>query len=123
MILGLVITGVAWLTGKFMPPVWLSGLCLSWALISSSIGIVLAVMWLFTDHEVAKYNANLLLFNPLIVLALLPVMRRVVAVILGGGIVVAYVLLLLPTHQYNLDLLVLLTPVNLAVALYFLRRP
>ncbi len=120
--LGLLVTGIAWLSGKFMPPVWLAGLCGAWVLISSTSGMVLAALWLFTDHEVARYNANLLLLNPLVILALVPSLKRVGAVLLAGGIAVGFLLLLVPKHQYNLDLLVLLTPINLAVAVYFLRN-
>jgi len=76
---------------------------------------------LFTDHEVTSLNANLLLFNPIVILALVPVLRRFGAVVMAGGVAVAYILLLLPEHQYNLDVLALLTPVNLAVAGYFLK--
>ena len=119
--LGLLITGLAWLSGKFMPPVWPAGLSYAWVLISGTIGLILTALWLFTDHEVAGANANLLLFNPMVILALVPVLRRVGAVVMAGGVAVAYVLLLFPEHQYNLDVLALLTPVNLAVAGYFLK--
>lgn len=122
LLLGLLVTGLAWLSGKFMPPVWLAGLCQAWVLISATNGMILAALWLLTDHEVASANANLLLFNPLVILALVPVLRRIGAVVLSSGIVVAYVLLLFPQHQYNLDVLVLLTPINLAVAVYFFRN-
>lgn len=120
--LGLLVTGLAWLSGKFMPPVWLGGLCQAWVLISATIGLILAALWLFTDHEVAGANANLLLFNPLVILALVPVLRRVGAVVMAGGVAVAYILLLLPEHQYNLDVLALLTPINLAVAAFLMRK-
>jgi len=122
LLFGLLVTGLAWLSGKFMPPVWLAGLCQAWVLISASIGIILAALWLMTDHSVTRPNANLLLFNPLVLLALVPMLRRVGAVVLVVGVVVAYVLLLFPKHQYNLDVLVLLTPINLAVAAYLWRR-
>jgi len=120
LVFGLLVTGFAWLSGKFMPPVWLSGLCQAFILISASIGIILAALWLMTDHEVTRPNANLLLFNPLVLLTLVPVLRRVGAVILAGGVVVCYLMLLFPTHQNNLDVLALLTPINLAVATYFI---
>jgi hypothetical protein len=122
LLLGLLVTGLAWLSGKFMPPVWLEGLCQAWVLISATNGMILAALWLLTDHEVASANANLLLFNPLVILALVPVLRRIGAVVLSSGIVVAYVLLLFPEHQYNLDALVLLTPINLAVALFLFNK-
>jgi hypothetical protein len=104
-----------------MPPVWLAGLCQAWVLISATIGMVLAVLWLMTDHEVTRPNANLLLFNPLFLLALIPVSRRAGVVVLMAGLVVAYGLLLFPGYQYNLDVLALVTPVNLAVATYLYR--
>ena len=120
--LGLLVTGHAWLSGKFMPPVWLDGLCYAWILISATNGLILAALWLLTDHEVASANANLLLFNPLVILALVPVLRRVGAVVMVGGVVVAYILLLFTEHQYNLDVLALLTPINLAVAGFLMRK-
>ena len=121
LLFGLLVAGLAWLSGKFMPPVWLAGLCQAWVLISASIGIILAVLWLMTDHSVTRPNANLLLFNPLVLMALVPMLRRVGAVVLVVGVVVAYGLLLFPRHQYNLDVLVLLTPINLAVAAYLFK--
>ena len=119
LLLGLLVTGLAWLSGKFMPGMWLAGLCNAWVLIIATGGLILAVLWLFTDHEVTRPNANLLLFNPLVLLALVPALQRAGAVVLAGGIAVAYMLLLFPVHQYNLDVLALLTPINLAVAAYF----
>jgi hypothetical protein len=120
-LLGLLLAGLAWLSGKFMPPAWLKGLSLGWVLISVSIGLVLAALWLLTDYAVNRPNANLLLFNPLVLVALVPLLRRVGAVLFAGGTAVAFLLLLLPEHQYNLDVLALVTPINLAVAAYFLR--
>ena len=122
LLLGLLVTGLAWLSGKFMPPVWLTALCQAWVLVCATNGLILAAMWLFTDHEVARANVNLLLFNPLVILALVPVLRRVGAVVMAGGVAVAYILLLFPEHQYNLDVLALLTPINLAVAGFFVSR-
>ncbi len=119
--LGLLVTGLAWLSGKFMPPVWLNGLCHAWVLICATSGLILAALWLFTDHEVARSNANLLLFNPMVILALVPVLRRVGAVVLAGGVVIACILFLFPEHQYNVDALALLAPINLAVAACFIR--
>jgi len=120
--LGLLVSGLAWLSGKFMPPVCLAGLCHAWVLISTTIGLLLAGLWFFTDHQVASHNANLLLFNPLVIVALVPALRRVGAVLLLIGLVVAYLLLLLPQHQYNLDVLTLVTPINLAVSAFLLRK-
>jgi len=118
---GLLIAGLAWLSGRFMPPVWLEGLCLAWVLVSATLGLVLAALWLLTDHVVARDNANLLLLNPLVMLALLPGLRRIGAMLLAAGNLLAFILLLLPVHQYNLDVLALLTPLDLGVAVYLFR--
>jgi len=122
LLLGLLVTGLAWLSGKFMSPVWLQGLSGAWVLVSSTSGMILAALWLFTDHEVANYNANLLLFNPLVIFALVPYFKRTGAVLLAGGVAMGFLLLLIPTHQYNLDVLLLLAPVNLSVAAFLLKK-
>jgi len=121
LLLGFLVTGVAWLSNKMMPPVWLAGLSNAWLLISGTNGLVLAFLWLFTDHTVASLNANLLLFNPLVLLGLIPVLNRFAALVLMVGVAASFVLLMLPQHQYNLDALALLAPVNLAVGWYFFR--
>lgn len=125
LLLGLLVTGIAWLSGKFMPPVWLAGLTHAWLLIGGTSGLVLAFLWLFTDHTVASFNANLLLFNPLVLLALVPALNRIGALLLAGGVAVSFILLMFPQHQYNLDVIALLAPINLAVAGYFFwgRKP
>jgi len=117
--LSLFVVGVGWASGRFMPPAWLAALCNAWLLLAGTGGLVLAGLWLFTDHEVARMNANVLLLDPLLLLALAPVFRRVGAVLLAGGVAAAVVLLLWPLHQYNLDAMALLAPLNLAVAGYF----
>jgi len=118
LLLGLLLTGLAWLSGRFMPKVWLAGLCRAWVLVSTTMGLVLAALWLLTDHEASSENANLLLFNPLLILALVPNLQRIAAIILIVGNILALLLLLLPVHQYNLDVMALVTPINLAVATY-----
>ena len=122
LLFGLLVTAIAWVSGRMMPPVWLQGLAGSWVLINATIGLVLAALWLFTDHEVTRPNANLLLFNPLILLVLAAPLKRLIAGLLTIAVTLAWLLLLLPGHQYNLDVLVLATPINLAVAAYFLTK-
>jgi len=122
LVFGLLLAGLAWLSGKFMPPVWLAGLGHAWLLISASLGLILAALWLFTDHQVASVNVNLLLLNPLLLVALAPALRRFGTLLLAGGVAVCLLLLALPQHQYNLDVLAMLAPVNLAVAVYLFDR-
>jgi hypothetical protein len=122
LLLGLFVVGVAWLSGRLMPPAWLEGLCYAWLLIGGVNGLGLAFLWLFTDHTAASVNVNLLLFNPVFLLALVPVLNRFGAVLLAGGVIVNFVLLLFPQHQFNVDVLALLAPLNLGVATYFWKR-
>ena len=122
LLLGLLVSGLAWLSAKFMPPVWLDGLCGAWILITATLGLILSALWFLTDHEVSRYNANLLLLNPFLMLAIVPKLRRVGAVILIGGVMLALILLVLANSQYNPDVIALLGPINLAVALYLLKK-
>lgn len=119
LLLGLMLTALAWLSGRLMPPQWLTGLCHAWLFFTAVSGLILAALWWLTDHQVASSNANLLLLNPLLLLALLPSWKRFGALLLTAGVGLNLVLLLLPEHQYNLDALALLAPVNLSVAVYF----
>jgi len=121
LLFGLLLAGLAWLAGKFMPPVWLERLCRAWVLINVTMGLVLAALWLLTDHEASRDNANLLLLNPLLLLVLLPKLRRIGAIILLSGNALAGLLLILPEHQYNLDVIAFLSPINIVVGLYFLK--
>lgn len=121
LILGLLLTGLAWISGKFMPPIWLEALVRSWILISATMGFVLAALWLLTDHEASRNNVNLLLLNPLLLLAFVPKLRPAVGVVLIVGNLLALILPMLPEYQYNLDVLALLTPINMTVALYLIR--
>ena len=119
--LGLLVAGMAWLSGRLMPSVWLDGLTRAWILINATMGLVLAALWLLTDHEASSNNANLLLLNPLLLLALITGLQRLVAMGLIAGNVLTLLLLILPEHQYNLDVIALLSPINLAVAIYLLK--
>jgi len=122
LILGLLVTGIAWLSARLLSPKWATGLCHTWLLIGGTGGLLLTFMWLFTDHAVAGNNANLLLLSPLTLLALVPALNRFGAWVLAGGVLLSFILLLFPQHQYNLDVLALLAPINLAVAWYFGRK-
>jgi hypothetical protein len=116
LLFGFLVVAVAWLSNRFMPPVWLEGLCGAWLLISATGGLILAALWFLTDHETSKLNANLLLLNPLVLVALVPRLRRQGAWLLILGAALCTVLLLVPGLQYNLDVFAFLVPINLAVA-------
>lgn len=121
LISGFLLAGFYWLAIRFMPRRWASRLSTSWALLLGCCGLVLGFLWLFTDHSVTVKNANVLLLNPLLLLALLPSMRHFCAGLLIAGVAISAILLLFPQHQYNVDVLALLAPLSLSVAIYWLR--
>lgn len=118
---GLLLAGLYFFAVRFMSRRWAGRLSLLWALLLTAGGLVLSFLWLFTDHSVAVNNANVLLLNPLLILAVFPPLRRPSAVLLLVGVVVSAILLVLPRHQYNIDVWMLLAPMSLAVAIYWLR--
>ncbi len=121
---GLLLAGLYWLSVRYLSGKWVSVFGKSWVLLLGGGGLGLSFLWLFTDHSVAANNANILLLNPLFVLAVLPHFKRFSAVVLIAGVLISAILLLLPQHQYNVDVWMLLAPVSLSVAIYWLRdRP
>ena len=94
----------------------------AWLMISGSGGLVLAYLWLFTNHQAAGPNINLLLLNPMFVLGLWQGLRRLVALLLAAGLVLALVQVLFPAGQYNLDVLMFLLPLNAAAAYWLWRN-
>jgi len=97
----------------------------AWLTLSAIIGCMMVYFWLFTDHQVARDNVNLALFNPLWILCLAG--RRffsLVAWLLTGLGLVALVMPLAPPHQYTLDVLAVSLPFNFAAArVLFRARP
>ena len=98
------------------------------SLIFGIIGVVLAALWIGTDHQIAWRNANLWLFSPLCLLLIVPIwrLRRVEASAsmttqivcwLVFGIAVASLLasLLKLNTQAQSDWMVLLLPWHLAI--------
>lgn len=119
---GLILAGLLWLSSRYWSAGWGNGVSNGWLLLMGSGGLVLCFLWFFTDHSVTSNNANILLLNPLFLLAVVPALKRIAAYLLIAGVLISTLLLLLPSHQYNLDVLALLAPVNLWVATYLLRR-
>ena len=93
----------------------------TWWLLSGLAGVFLALVWALTDHWAAYWNANLLLLNPLWLLALRARWRRPVAWLALTGVLLAGVQQLLPGGQYQADVLALAGPLLLAASAWSLR--
>ena len=105
-----------------------------WAIVAGLLGLVLTIMWMFTDHIFAHANENLLLFNPLwLVLAVLLLVyyvsghalrsTRVVTIAsasLSGVALLAHLVGL--SRQSNLPIIGLALPAALAMAYVVVRE-
>jgi hypothetical protein len=111
--LALVLTVAA----RYMPPAWGDGLAMAWMLVGGTAGLFMLFAWFFTDHEVARWNANLLLLHPLMLLALVPALRPGVVLLTAAAALVALALQWLPNHQYNADVLAAVLPLSTAAAM------
>jgi hypothetical protein len=99
-----------------------------WSTIAGLLGVVLSILWLFTDHVFAHANENLLLFNPLwLVLAVLAVVYYVsgraeravrwLAVVLASLSTLALLAHLVGlSRQSNLPIIGLALPAALVIA-------
>lgn len=98
-----------------------AGLLLGLLLIAGTLGALMVADWLWTDHRAANPNANLLLLHPLLLLAVVPRLRRTVAMVIAVGLVGSIVVLAWPGLQYTRDVVALLAP-PLAVGAWWLWR-
>jgi len=112
---GLAIAAVLALLARFAPGTAADGLLLGLLLIAGTLGCLMVADWLWTDHRAANPNANLLLLNPLLLLAMVPGLRRPASVIIGLGLAAAVVVIAWPGLQYTRDVFAFLAPA-LAVA-------
>jgi hypothetical protein len=119
--LGLLLVAAVALLGRFGRPTAVAGVVYGGLLIAGTLGLGLAAAWAFTDHHDAFPNFNLLLLNPLGLLALMPSLRRVAGWLLMAGVGAACVAALWPGGQYLADTLALMAPIDLAAAAWLLR--
>jgi len=113
--LGLVLSG--WLLCRFLPWPIARGLSRTWLVISGFAGLVLAYLWLGTDHWAAGANLNLLVFFPLlVVLPFWKGIEKIILLLVSGLSLLAVLMVFLPPYQYNLDVLAAFLPLNLAAA-------
>ncbi len=105
-----------------------------WGLVGGLGGVVLAVLWAFTDHVMAYRNENLLQLNPLLLglavlvpLGLAGVYRaarwaRLLALVLASLSLAGFILQALPgLNQVNGPVIALMLPIHLGVATGLLR--
>ena len=88
-----------------------------WLLLSSLAGGVLLFLWLFTEHEAAWRNENLLLLNPLAILlwrARPGLPARASAALIATGLALAIALKFFEGAQWNYDLMLWWLPAQLA---------
>jgi hypothetical protein len=112
----------AWLLCRFTSQTVARRLSRSWLVLSGLVGLVLAFLWLGTDHAITAMNLNLLVFSPLwLVLAFWKRGEKVGLFIIAGLSVLALIMTLLPPYQYTLDVLAAFLPVNLAAGLGLFR--
>ncbi len=132
--IGLILAGLfAWLGMRAAAgargSVIAAGVVLSiWAVVAGLLGLVLSILWMFTDHVFAHANENLMLFNPLwLVLAvLLPIYfltgraaraTRMLAMFLAGlGVLALAAHVVGLSRQSNLAIIGLALPASLAIA-------
>jgi len=89
-----------------------------WIIVSFLGGGMLLFLWLFTAHEAAWRNENLLLLNPLALLLWRfrgGRLERAAALLMVTGLVAAFILKLLPGAQWNYDMMLWLVPAQLAL--------
>lgn len=99
----------------------------TWLSVGGVMGAAMVFFWLGTDHGVARLNLNLLVFNPLWLVAAAgrphgPVGMRPMALMVAGLALLALLMVFLPPGQYTLDVLAAFVPFNLASAAVLWRQ-
>jgi hypothetical protein len=118
-----------WATGSRRARAVYAGCTAIWYALTGIVGIGLAGLWLFTDHDTSYRNENLFFFDPvavlLVVLAPLLIYRtgwtiragRLLAVFVAGVSLLGFVLQIVPgIDQVNGPLIAFAMPPNLAFA-------
>lgn len=113
----LAVVFAAWLLSRYAPLHLTVLLARSWLVFSGLVGFGLLFLWFATDHSVARYNMNLLVFCPAWVFAAFCKGReKIVLQVITGVSALALVLAWFPPHQYNLDVMAMFLPLNIAAA-------
>ena len=94
----------------------------SWLFVAGVLGAAMIYFWFFTNHEVARNNLNLVLFNPLWLLIFID--KRFYLFVGRSLLVLAVValgMMFLPPYQYTADVVAAFMPLNVAAALVLIR--
>jgi hypothetical protein len=131
---GLLLAGILVLLGSRAPRSgWarfgFSAVSALWLLLAGTAGLLLVLLWAFTNHQIAYRNENLLQLSPLALplVLLVPCLAygarwaarpaRLLATIVAGLSLLGFVLQVLPgLDQRNAQIIALALPVNLALA-------
>ncbi len=123
LLLSMAMLAAAWLACLLLPAVTPMRLVRAWLLLAGLVGAALLFFWFFTDHQMARLNLNLLVFNPLWwFLAAWKWHKRAGIVMLSLSLL-ALIMVLLPPGQYTLDVLAAFLPLNIVSAVLMLRYP
>jgi hypothetical protein len=123
LLMGLAVLSMAWLAGLIVPAVTPIRLARLWLVLGGLTGAALVFFWFLTDHQVARFNLNLLVFNPLWWLFAVWKRHRYAGAALLLMSLLALMMVWLPPEQYNLDVLAAFLPLNIAAGLVLFRRP
>lgn len=122
LMMGMAVLTVAWLAGRLSPLLTPLRLVRLWLLLGGLTGAALVFFWFFTDHQVARSNLNLLVFNPVWLLFAARKHHQYAGVALLLVSLGALLMVWLPPAQYNLDVLATFLPLNIASGLLLFRR-
>jgi len=118
--LALVIAG--WLLSMLPGKAATAGLVYTWMLLAGTLGMALLALACLTDHHAASPNINLLLLNPLMLLAFWRRLRLAVVLYIALASLASWLIWVTSGWQYNVDVMALLIPVNLAGATWLWRH-
>ncbi len=121
LLLSVFLLAAGWLFCVLVPTFTAFRLARAWLLVAGLAGSLLVFFWFFTDHQAARWNLNLLLFNPLWLLFAFWRQPRTAGWLLITLSLGALLAAVLPGGQYNLDVLAAFLPLNSAAGLAMLK--
>lgn len=121
LLMSMALLAAAWLACVLSPVMSPLHLARFWLLLGGLAGAALVFFWFFTDHQVARLNLNLLVFNPVWWILAVWKRRQLAGSVLILVSLVALFTAWLPAVQYNLDVLAAFLPQNIASGLVLIR--